>query len=299
MAALTKVAVLGASGNLGPPVVKALLDAGFKVTTITRQESKATFPADVVVKRVDLSSKESLVEAVKGQDAIVSTVSGEAIASQKLFIDAAITAQVKRFIPSEFGVNTREARGTKFGQFVAPKIADVDYLIELSKRYTWFSWTGIATGAFFDWGLRNGFFGFDLKNKTCQIYDSGNEPFSGTNLAFIGKCVTAALAKPEATANKFLTIASFTVSQNEVKKVIEEEIGSELTTANVKTSDLEKIGQEKLANNDPSAFVEYLSQYVFADGAGQAVTENAAVTVLGLQEESLRETVRAAIAATQ
>ncbi|PCD37077.1 hypothetical protein AU210_005582 [Fusarium oxysporum f. sp. radicis-cucumerinum] len=293
MAALTKVAVLGASGNLGPPVVQALLAAGFKVTTITRQESKAIFPADVVVKRVDLSSGESLIEAVKGQDAVISTVSGEAIASQKLFIDAAITAQVKRFIPSEFGINTREARNTKFGQFVAPKIADVDYLIELSNKYGWFSWTGIATG------LRNGFFGFDLKNKTCQIYDSGNEPFSGTNLAFIGKCVAAALAKPEATANKFLTIASFTITQNEVKKVIEEEIGSRLTVTNVKTSDLEKIGAEKLANNDPTAFVEYLSQYVFADGAGQAVTENAAVTVLGLQEESLRETVRAALAAIQ
>lgn len=132
-------------------MVKALLDAGFKVTAVTRQESKATFPADVVVKRVDLSSTASLVEAVTGQDAIVSTVAAEAIATQKSFIDAAITAQVKRFIPSEFGINTREARGTKFGQFVAPKIADVDYLIELSKKYSWFTWTGISTGAFFDW----------------------------------------------------------------------------------------------------------------------------------------------------
>ncbi|EXL99165.1 hypothetical protein FOIG_09033 [Fusarium odoratissimum NRRL 54006] len=187
-------------------------------------------------------------------------------ASSKLFIDAAITAQFKRFIPSEFGVNTREARGTKFGQFVAPKIANVDYLIELSNEYSWFSWTGIVTG---------------------------------TNLAFIGKYVAASLAKPEATASKLLTIACFTITQNEVKRSIEEEIGSELTVANVKTSDLEKIGQQKLANNDPSAFIEYLSQYVFSDSAGQAVTENTAVTVLGLQEESLRETVRAAIAATQ
>ncbi|TXC01168.1 hypothetical protein FocTR4_00009320 [Fusarium oxysporum f. sp. cubense] len=209
---------------------------------ITKLESKATFPADVV----------------------------------KLFIDAAITAQFKRFIPSEFGVNTREARGTKFGQFVAPKIANVDYLIELSNEYSWFSWTGI--------GLKNGFLGFDP-----QI----------TNLAFIGKYVAASLAKPEATASKLLTIACFTITQNEVKRSIEEEIGSELTVANVKTSDLEKIGQQKLANNDPSAFIEYLSQYVFSDSAGQAVTENTAVTVLGLQEESLRETVRAAIAATQ
>ncbi|KAK2130394.1 hypothetical protein NOF04DRAFT_1276442 [Fusarium oxysporum II5] len=220
-------------------------------------------------------------------------------ASSKLFIDAAITAQFKRFIPSEFGVNTREARGTKFGQFVAPKIANVDYLIELSNEYSWFSWTGIVTG--YDAQNMPALSVSDstLKCKTCQIYYSGNEPFSSTNLAFIGKYVAASLAKPEATASKLLTIACFTITQNEVKRSIEEEIGSELTVANVKTSDLEKIGQQKLANNDPSAFIEYLSQYVFSDSAGQAVTENTAVTVLGLQEESLRETVRAAIAATQ
>lgn len=146
-------------------------------------------------------------------------------------------------------------------------------------------------------GLENGFFGFDLKNRSCQIFDSGDEPFPGTNLAFLGKCVAASLAKPEDTANKYLTIASFNITQNEVRNVIEEEIGSELTVTNVKTSDLEKIGEEKIAKNDPSAFIEFLSQYVFADGAGQAVTENAAVTVLGLQEERLRATVKAAIAA--
>ncbi|KAH7121762.1 NmrA-like family protein [Dactylonectria estremocensis] len=295
MSAFTKVAVVGASGNLGPLVVKALLDVGFEVTAVTREESKATFPSEVVVKRVDLSSVESVARAVTGQDAIVSTVAAEATASQRVLIDAAITAHVQRFIPSEFGINTREARGTKFGRFVAPKIADVDYLIELSEKHTWFSWTGISTGAFFDWGLRNGFFGFDLKKKTCQIFDSGNEPFSGTNLAFIGKCVAASLEKAEETANKFLTVASFTVTQNEVLKVLEEETGSKFAVTDIKTSDLQKITDEKLARNDPTAFVESLIQYVFADGAKQAVEENAATAVLGLQEESLRATIKAAI----
>lgn len=142
----------------------------------------------------------------------------------------------------------------------------------------------------------NGFFGFNLKNQTCTLFDSGNEPFSGTNLAFIGKCVAASLKKPEETANKFLTVASFTTTQNEVLRVIEEETGSKFAITNVKTSHLEKIGEEKAARNDPTAFVELLLQYVFADGANQAVAENSATTVLGLQEESLRTTVKAAIA---
>ncbi|KAH8658994.1 hypothetical protein BGZ61DRAFT_499871 [Ilyonectria robusta] len=263
MSTITKVAVVGASGNLGPLVVKALLDVGFEVTAVTRQESKATFSSNVVVKRADLSSVGSVTEVVKGHEAVVSTVS--------------------RFVPSEFGVNTREARDTKFGRFVASKITTLDYLIELSEKRQWFSWTGICTGAFFDWGLVNGFFGFDLKTQNCTLFDSGNEPFSGTNVAFIGKC--------------FLTVASFTTTQNEVLRVIEEETGSKFAITNVKTSHLEKIGEEKAARNDPTAFVEFLLQYVFADGANQAVAENSAVTVLGLEEESLRTTIKAAIAA--
>ncbi|KAJ4168134.1 hypothetical protein NW754_011948 [Fusarium falciforme] len=268
MSAITKVAVVGASGNLGPLVIKALLEAGFEVTVVTRQESKATFPSSVVIKRVDISSVESVTEAVKGQDAIVSTIATEATTAQQVFIDAAIAAHVRRFIPSEFGSNTREARDTKFGRFVAPKIAV---------------------------GLENGFFGFDLKKKTCTLFDSGDEPFSGTNLTFIGKCVAASLKKPEETSNKFLTVASFTTTQNEVLRVIEEETGSKFAVTHVRTSDLEKIADEKIARNDPSAFVELLLQYVFADGAKQAAMENAATTVLGLKEESLTTTVKAVI----
>ncbi|EXK85117.1 hypothetical protein FOQG_10776 [Fusarium oxysporum f. sp. raphani 54005] len=83
-----------------------------------------TFPEDVVIERVDLSSNRTLVEAVKGQDAVVSTVRDEAFLAQKLCIDAAISAQVKCFIPSEIDVDTREAWGNLafIGECVAPSL---------------------------------------------------------------------------------------------------------------------------------------------------------------------------------
>ncbi|EWZ00016.1 hypothetical protein FOYG_03928 [Fusarium oxysporum NRRL 32931] len=83
-----------------------------------------TFPEDVVVERVDLSSNRTLVEAVEGQDTVVSTVSGKAFAAQKLSIDAAISAQAKCFIPSEIDVDTREAWGNLafIGKCVAPSL---------------------------------------------------------------------------------------------------------------------------------------------------------------------------------
>jgi hypothetical protein len=62
-----------------------------------------------------------------------------------------VAAGVKRFIPSEFGINTREVRGTPIGKILAGKIAVVDYLEETARKNPSFSWTGLSTGLFFDW----------------------------------------------------------------------------------------------------------------------------------------------------
>ncbi|KAJ0298878.1 hypothetical protein Brms1b_013284 [Colletotrichum noveboracense] len=297
MAAIKKVAIIGASGNLGPKVLAGLVEGGFEVTAISRKESTATFPSGVAVKKVDLSSVGSVTEALKGQDAVVSTAATAALGAQKVLIDAAVAAQVKRFIPSEFGIHTRDAQGTKIGAILKSKVDSTNYLIELSKKHDWFSWTGIAVGPFFDWGFNKGLLGLDVKNKAVTIFDSGNEPFSASSLAFIGQSVAGVLKNPQATANKYITVASFTTTQRELLKVVEEETGSTFTVSNVKTSDLEKTADEKLAKGDHSAFIQLLQQYVFGDGQGHAVKENAAVTLLGLQELDLRTETRKALAA--
>jgi hypothetical protein len=136
---------------MGTPVVAALLKSGFDVTAISRQESTATFPTGVAVKKVDTSSPDALTEALKGQDAVVSTVGTLAVSTRKTFIDATVSAHVKLFIPSEFGYNTREARGTKVGGLLKAKIKIIDYLIELSQKHDGFTWTGLSTGTLFDW----------------------------------------------------------------------------------------------------------------------------------------------------
>jgi len=129
-----------AAGTVGKPVVAALLESGFSVMAITRYESMATFPVEVTVTKVDITSVNALTAALKGQDAVVSTLTTSATSgTQRTLIDAAVAAHVKRFIPSEFGTNTREARGTKMGKCIQPKIDTVDYLIELSKRHEWFT----------------------------------------------------------------------------------------------------------------------------------------------------------------
>ena len=86
--------------------------------------------------------------AFTGQDAVVQIYFSGAPQSKAL-IDAAIKAGVKRFIPSEFGIDKGDDQVVKLVPFLAFKQDVLDYLI--SKEETGLTWTGIITGGFFDW----------------------------------------------------------------------------------------------------------------------------------------------------
>ncbi len=120
------------------------------MTALTRGDSGKSFPDGVAVKKVDYTSVDSLKEALAGQDAVVSTLGSFAIGSQQPLVDAAVAVGVRRFLPSEFGINTRKAIGKPIGTILAAKIKTVDYLAEQAKAHPSFTWTGVSTGLFFD-----------------------------------------------------------------------------------------------------------------------------------------------------
>ncbi|KAK4237524.1 hypothetical protein C8A03DRAFT_44611 [Achaetomium macrosporum] len=296
MVSIKTVAVLGGSGNLGPAVITELVSAGFSVTGVTREgstNSTPKFPDSLPVKKVDYSSFDALKDAFNGQDAVVSVVGVPGLAAQKTAIDAAVAAGVKRFIPSEFGINTRKVRGTSIGKILAGKIAVVDYLEEKVKENPELTWTGLSTGLFFYWGLDfSGLGTINLNDKTATIIDSGNEKFQASNLAHVGKAVAGILKHPDETANKYLATASFNLSQNELIALVETLTGSKLPVTRVKSADLQKAGEEKLAAGDPRAFVDFLRVHNSADGAGNALTEEeSANKLIGLPYEDLRASV--------
>ncbi|KAI1407157.1 NAD(P)-binding protein [Hypoxylon sp. FL1857] len=294
MASLIKnVVVIGASGNLGKEVVQELLKAGFKVTAFSREDSTSTFPSNVPYKKVNYQSVESLTSALDGQDAVVSTIATVAVGGQTPLVDAAIAAKVKRFIPSEFGINTRIVNNTAIGNILQGKVKTLDYIIGKSKDNPWLTWTGISSGIFFDWGLRFGTAGFNKDTKTAVIYDSGNEPVQASNLAFIGRAIAAVLSQPDKTANQYFSIASFNPSQNQILEIVEAETGERWNVEHATTAEQEKIGLEKLSKGDYSAFSNLLRRHIYADGANHAVKgEESANGLLGLQEEDLAATVK-------
>ncbi len=74
----------------------------------------------------------------------------------------------------------------------------------------------------------------------------------------------AILQHPKETANKYLTVSSFTTTQNAVLAALERETAEHWTVKHIGSADLERIGDEKKAGGDPTHFLQYLQLYTFA-----------------------------------
>ncbi len=122
------------------------------MSILTRASTTATFPASATTIKADYESEEDLVRAFKGQDAIVSIVGGAGFSQQRTFIDAAIKAGVKRFLPSEYSTNTRSQAVRELLPLFQAKQDILDYLRE--KDGTGLTWTGLAVGPLLDWVSR-------------------------------------------------------------------------------------------------------------------------------------------------
>jgi saccharopine dehydrogenase-like NADP-dependent oxidoreductase len=105
---VTKVAIVGASGNSGKFMTEALLSTGKHiVTALTRLDSQACFPDGVAVRKVDYSNVEALTEALRGQDALVITLGGHTPPDvQTNLVKAAGEAGVPWVLPNEWSPDT-------------------------------------------------------------------------------------------------------------------------------------------------------------------------------------------------
>ncbi|GAA4650951.1 hypothetical protein GCM10023116_32340 [Kistimonas scapharcae] len=155
-----RVAVIGATGQVGLPLTINLLLQGHEVTLLARARNRLkndklqillqygahltelSDMSDVTAMANALSGIETLICAVPGSKAIITQ-------SEPLWLEAAIAAGVKRFVPSEFGAHTRAIQMGE-GEVFDNKKRLHDKLFNAD-----IGWTLFYNGGIFDYFLPN------------------------------------------------------------------------------------------------------------------------------------------------
>ncbi|KAF3400639.1 hypothetical protein DPV78_005408 [Talaromyces pinophilus] len=214
MSTIENVTLVGGSGLLGKFVLEKLLASNkFNVQVLQRAGSSSTYAETVKVVEADFEDPQSLTASLKGQDAVVSTVGDKGIPGQKLLIDAAITAGVRRFLPSNFGSNMSNPNSRKLPVFKG-KVMIEDYLIEKSKT-TDLTYTLIYTGGFTDFAIPAKVI-MDFSEYKPTIFNGGDSKFSCTSLPTVGDAVVGVLSHPAETQNRAVYVSESFISQNQL-----------------------------------------------------------------------------------
>lgn len=281
------VALAGASGNLGAPILKSLTDAGLTVTVLTRPGSSSTYPSGVKTTEIDYDNTESLTAALKDQDALVCAVGFTAFLSQEKLIDAAIASGVKRVLPSEYGTDPDVASVRQLPAF-GHKV-QVEQYLKKKIQGTSTTYTLVCCNEFFDWDLDNNF-GVDIKAKKMEIFDGGDVPFTATPLEFVARGVAGVLQHPAETANRVVRLHGTSMTQNKLLQIIQRYTGKDgWVTPQVSTVEREKQGYEILSTDPSNMFgwvMPFLQCSIWSKKYGGDFSKNNDNELLGLRELS-------------
>ncbi|KAF2756596.1 NAD(P)-binding protein [Pseudovirgaria hyperparasitica] len=296
MPSIHNVALAGASGPIGTATLSALTSANFTVTVLTRLTSNTRLPSSVDVVAVDYTSLTSLTSALRDMDALVCTVGYAGMASQRLLIDAAIAAGVKRIVPSEYGSDPADAKARTLPVF-QDKVAVEKYVKEKTSG-TMTTYTLLCNNQFFDWDLENNF-GINIKERKMEIFDGGEHVYTATPLSFVASGIVGVLMNSLETKNSVVRLHGTSMTQNKLLSLVQKFTGTDgWDLKHVRSDEREKEGYEKLQEN-PGEFygwaVPMLQAATFGEGFGNDFSmkhDNKLVGLEDLGEDTVAAIVR-------
>lgn len=295
--ALPQIALVGATGNLGPAILKSLVDASLRIKIFTRagsahKISELTNSDLLEIREVDYKSQASLISALDGVDVVISTLGfADLFEIQKSLIDASLVAGVSRFIPSEFGNDSANELVRKIPIY-ADKIKTQEYLEAAVSRKPAFSYTMCYSNSFFDWQLQVGFM-VNLKAHTATLYDGGDVPFSATRLSTIGTAVVAVIKNLDITKNKHVYFHDAAVTQNQLIDIAKSIDGEDWVTKIVSTAEVEKDAYRALSSGNPTesanAALGFIARSCWGAGYGGDFSDKISNKELGIPEMSMAD----------
>ena len=211
------ILLAGPTGNLGPHLIKELVAHNKDVHALIRPESMSNPEKVNPLKALgvnlmagDVNDPVSLDHACAGMDAVISALGGGQLMQQKALLNAAKAAGVKRFIPSEFGVDPYAAGPGACDLFDA-KMAVQKMIIDSGINYTM-----IYTNGFMEfWASGLGQLGNTVESGEVSIFGKGNVRASMMTLPDIARFVIAILDDPDM-INKEVRFTANVMTQEEL-----------------------------------------------------------------------------------
>lgn len=260
---MVKIAVFGANGALGQPVLDALTSdivAGkveYPVKVLTRDPSKNTSTDKIQYFKGDLTEEgvASIVDELKGFDVIVELLG----ANPQLFaVTEKIAEQVKPklFIPSQFGLDILVVN-TKFPGFLKFKtdhsdniralgIKSVDFYTSFFAKPGSYLYEFIAT------------VGADPATNTVTYAGNPDQQLSVTTVGDVGRAVAAVAVTPVSELPDTIRTESQKVSIKEIVTKYEKSHNVTFDVKNISSEELLSQAQEKYKNFSFNDFIFYL-----------------------------------------
>ncbi|TQV92524.1 hypothetical protein V2A60_007204 [Cordyceps javanica] len=196
-----KIAIIGASGTLGRPLVAALLasPAGHSVTAVQRADATSSFPAGVRVARGDLLSEAFLASAFAGQDAVVLMPPlARILTAQEPAVRAAAAAGVRYVFPAESGPDPFAAGLVRDNALLQAKKRVRDLIEEtFGASGGGGGWVSVAVGPWVEYAVGMGLWGVDARARTATVWRGAEGRVCSATAGHAGRALAAVLSLPE------------------------------------------------------------------------------------------------------
>lgn len=293
------------------------------ITAITREDSKSALPEGVASAKVDYENHQSLVEALKGHDAFIITLSVWATpGTQSKLLKAAADANVPWVLPNEWSPDTADEGLTSDVRSFSPmpkaraeiaQLGKSSYIAVTTGEYERFDSGVISSGTlsdhrssgfWYEWSLAIApSFGFNFAEKSITFFDEGETPISTSTWPQVGRAIAALLSLPinagkgaclEDYKNKQIYVKSFTISQQDMFKSVQRvtKTGpSDWTITKEPVKERYTNGMEAMKNGDRIGFAKMMYSRVFyPDGVGNFEKRRGVLNeLLALPEENIDE----------
>ena len=283
-----------------------------QVTVLTRADSTATFSSDsnVTIAKVDYSSEADLVDALRGHDFLLITLSARAPPNlHPEIVKGAKKAGVQWILPNYFAMGIGSRAG-KLGE--DPILGKFKNYIEDVKNVEGggVNYVAMVCGFWYEFSLAMGepWLGFNIQKRTATFYGDGTTKINTSTWEQCGRAVAGLLSLPfknrkpavQDWKNEGLYISSFLISQRDMLDSLNRVLSTSDADWTITYEPVEERyqkGLEEMQSGNRLGFAKAMyARLFFPSGEGDYETGHELDNKkLGLPEEDFDEATRRAV----